>query len=57
MKPEDAKASMFGDDQWLEILEWEEAAASDIELLMGKDPAPRKEFIFKNVNFEEYGEV
>lgn len=56
MKDEDAKI-MFSEHQWLEVLDWEEAAAMDLELLMGSDAQPRKEFIFKNINFEEYGEV
>lgn len=56
MKDEDAK-SMFGPEQWLETLSWDESAAMDIELLMGKDSTPRKEFIFNNIDFEKYGEV
>lgn len=48
---------MFGDEQWLEVLEWNEEAATSIELLMGKDSLPRKDFIFNNIDFEKYGEV
>jgi len=56
MKDEDAR-SMFGEEQWLEILDWDEKAARTIETLMGKDTISKKDFIFNNIDFSKYGEV
>lgn len=52
MKDEDAHC-MFDSNQWLEILEWDPSVAEQIEALMGKDSAPKKDFVFSRINFEE----
>ena len=52
MKDEDARC-MFDSNQWLEILEWDPSVAGQIEALMGKDSAPKKDFVFSRINFEE----
>lgn len=52
MKDEDARC-MFDSNQWLEILEWDPSVAEQIEALMGKDSAPKKDFVFSRINFEE----
>ena len=46
-----ARNSMFGENQRMDILEATEEAIYLLEDLMGKDVAPRTEFIFKNVDF------
>lgn len=46
-----ARNSMFGENQRMDVLEPTEAAIYLLEDLMGKDVAPRTEFIFKNVDF------
>ena len=46
-----ARNSMFGENQRIDVLEPTEAAIYLLEDLMGKDVAPRTNFIFKNVDF------
>ena len=46
-----ARNSMFGENQRMDVLEPTEAAVYLLEDLMGKDVTPRTEFIFKNVDF------
>lgn len=46
-----ARNSMFGENQRMDILEPTEEAIYLLEDLMGKDVEPRTEFIFKNVDF------
>lgn len=53
---EQAKNSMFGSNQRLDILEPTEESIKLLEELMGKDVAPRKDFIFNNVDFSEIRE-
>ena len=51
-----ARNSMFGENQRMDVLEPNEKAIYLLEDLMGKDVAPRTEFIFKNVDFSEVKE-
>ena len=46
-----ARNSMFGENQRMDVLEPTEAAICLLEDLMGKDVTPRTDFIFKNVDF------
>ena len=52
MKPEDTKC-MFGTEQWMEQLTWDEGVAEVLEGLMGEDSQPKKDFVFSRINFEE----
>lgn len=51
MKDEDAR-SMFDNNQWLEVLDWSDGTAKQIEVLMGKDSTPKKDFVFSHIDFE-----
>lgn len=51
-----ARNSMFGENQRLDIIEPTPEAISLLEQLMGEDVKPRKDFIFKNVDFSEIKE-
>lgn len=51
-----ARNSMFGENQRMDVLEPTEKAIYLLEDLMGKDVEPRTEFIFKNVDFSEIRE-
>ena len=51
-----ARNSMFGENQRMDVLEATEDAIYLLEDLMGKDVAPRTEFIFKNVDFSQIRE-
>ena len=51
-----ARNSMFGENQRMDVLEPTEEAIYLLEDLMGKDVEPRTEFIFKNVDFSEVKE-
>lgn len=51
MKDEDAR-SMFDNNQWLEVLDWSDGTAKQIEALMGKDSTPKKDFVFSHIDFE-----
>lgn len=53
---EQAKRSMFGENQRLDILEPTPEAIELLEQLMGEEVNPRKEFIFNNVDFSEIKE-
>lgn len=46
-----ARSSMFGENQRMDVLEPTEEAIYLLEELMCKDAAPRTKFIFKNVDF------
>lgn len=56
LSEQQAKNSMFGENQKMDILEATPDAIILLEELMGKDVAPRSEFIFKNVDFSEIRE-
>ena len=51
-----ARNSMFSENEGRDVLEPTEGAIYLLEDLMGKDVAPRAEFIFKNVDFSEIRE-
>ena len=51
-----ARNSMFGENQRMDVLEVNQDAIYLLEDLMGKEVAPRTEFIFKNVDFSEIKE-
>ena len=51
-----ARNSMFGENQRMDVLEPTKDAIYLLEDLMGKDVEPRTEFIFKNVDFSEIKE-
>lgn len=57
MSPDDAKLSMFSKNQHLEAIIWSESGVKLLEELMGEDVTPRKEFIFREIDFSKYGEV
>ena len=52
MKDEDSRV-MFGPDQWLEQLSWDDSVAGLIEDLMGDDSQPKKDFVFSRIDFED----
>ena len=52
MKPEDTRC-MFGTEQWMEQLTWDEGVAEVLEGLMGEDSQPKKDFVFSRINFED----
>ena len=56
LSEQQAKNSMFGENQRMDVLEPNEEAIYLLEDLMGKDVKPRTEFIFKNVDFSEVRE-
>ena len=56
LSEQQAKNSMFGENQRMDVLEPNEEAIYLLEDLMGKDVEPRTEFIFKNVDFSEIRE-
>lgn len=56
LSEQQAKNSMFGENQRMDVLEPTEEAIYLLEDLMGKDVEPRTEFIFKNVDFSEVRE-
>ena len=57
MSPEIAHESMFTEEfQRLDILEYDEKAINLLYKLMGKDVTPRKDFLFKNVDFTKVTE-
>ena len=57
LSADQAKRSMFTDEfQRLDVLEPTVEALMLLEELMGKDVEPRREFIFKNVDFSEVKE-
>lgn len=51
-----ARNSMFGESQRMDIIEPTPEAIKLLEDLMGTDVEPRREFIFKNVDFSEVKE-
>lgn len=51
-----ARSSMFGSNQRMDVLTYSIEAISLLENLMGRDVAPRTEFIFENVDFAQIRE-
>jgi DNA gyrase/topoisomerase IV subunit B len=56
LSEQQAKNSMFGENQRMDVLVPTEEAIYLLEDLMGKDVEPRSNFIFKNVDFSEVRE-
>lgn len=56
LSEEQARNSMFGESQRIDIIEPTPEAIALLEDLMGVDVEPRREFIFKNVDFSEVRE-
>lgn len=56
LSEQQAKNSMFGKNQRIDVLEPNKEAIYLLEDLMGNDVEPRTEFIFKNVDFSEVRE-
>lgn len=56
LSEQQAKNSMFGENQKMDILEATPEAMILLEELMGKEVSPRSEFIFKNIDFSEIRE-
>ena len=53
---ETARASMFGENQRMDVMEWNEEAVDLLYELMGEDVEPRRRFIMKNVDFSKIRE-
>lgn len=56
LSAEQAKASMFGENQHMDVLEPDLNAVLLLEELMGSAITPRKDFIFNNIDFSEVRE-
>ena len=56
LEPEQARVSMFGEHQRMDVMEYTEDAMQLLYELMGEDVAPRREFIMENVDFAEIRE-
>lgn len=56
LSEQQAKNSMFGEHQRMDVLVPTEEALILLEELMGKEVEPRTEFIFNNVDFSEIKE-
>ena len=56
LEPEQARVSMFGEHQRMDVMEYTEGAMQLLYELMGEDVAPRREFIMENVDFAEIRE-
>ena len=56
LEPEQARVSMFGEHQRMDVMEYTESAMQLLYELMGEDVAPRRDFIMENVDFAEIKE-
>lgn len=56
LSEEQARNSMFGENQRMDVIEPTPEAIALLEDLMGVDVEPRREFIFENVDFSEVKE-
>ena len=56
LEPHQARVSMFGEYQRMDIMEYDEEAMSLLYALMGDDVSPRRDFIMQNVDFSEIRE-
>lgn len=56
LEPEQARVSMFGEHQRMDVMEYNEEAMSLLYALMGEDVTPRRDFIMQNVDFSEIRE-
>ena len=51
-----ARVSMFGEYQRMDVMEYDEEAMALLYELMGSDVEPRRDFIMENVDFSEIRE-
>ena len=57
LEPEQARKSMFSPEyQRMDVMEWDEKAIDLLYSLMSEDVEPRRDFIFKNVDFSKISE-
>lgn len=56
LEPHQAKVSMFGEYQRMDVMEYNEEAMSLLYALMGSEVEPRRDFIMQNVDFSEIRE-
>ena len=56
LEPEQARVSMFGEYQRIDVMEYNEEAMNLLYALMGEDVSPRRDFIMQNVDFSEIRE-
>lgn len=56
LEPEQARVSMFGEYQRMDVMEYNEEAMNLLYDLMGEDVSPRRDFIMQNVDFSEIRE-
>lgn len=56
LSPDQAKASMFGENQRMDKMEISPDAIILLEQLMGSNVEPRREFIFNQIDFSEVRE-
>ena len=56
LSEEQARNSMFGENQRMDVIEPTPEAIELLEDLMGVDVEPRREFIFENIDFSEVKE-
>lgn len=56
LSADQARASMFGKNQRLEILNYSEEGIQTLIELMGEDIEPRREFVFNKIDFSEVRE-
>lgn len=57
LEKDELKDAIFNCPDAHEVFEYEPEAIEALEALMGADVEPRKEFIFENIDFSEYGEM
>ena len=56
LEPEQARVSMFGEYQRMDVMEYNQDAMNLLYELMGSEVEPRREFIMHNVDFSEIRE-
>ena len=56
LSAEQAKASMFGDNQHIDVIKPDDSSILLLEKLMGTNVASRKKYIFENIDFAEVRE-
>ena len=56
LERDQARASMFGEHQRMDVMEYSEEAMSLLYDLMGSEVEPRRNFIMQNVDFSEIRE-
>ena len=56
LEPHQARVSMFGEYQRMDVMEYDEEAMGLLYALMGSEVEPRRNFIMSNVDFSEIRE-